>query len=254
MAAKLPDSTCHTFCGITMHTPPAVSRRSTPTIRLDSFPLFESLPPDVLSHIERHATLISGKQTRLLFLRGDPENFIGVVLQGNAYHTLQEPDGHEVIIDSSGPGDIVGESALLHPGRRTCTAQLSRDCRLLLLHRQHFHPLQAEPLLMARVQEQLCKRLQRVSNFVETVCLYRLEARLARHLLMEIDQRGRAGPGGPILPMTVNQTVLAAMLNASRPRLNAQLKQWQRAGLIQLSRHALQVCDPSRLQEIARQN
>ncbi|MBX9297445.1 Crp/Fnr family transcriptional regulator [Chromobacterium piscinae] len=225
--------------------------RQRPSTRLADFPLLDNLSPGLLRHIELHAAPIKGKQRKLLFLRGDPEDFIGLVLQGSVYHTLQEPDGHEVIIDYSCPGELVGESALLHPGLRNCTAQLSRDCHLLALHRQHFRDLQNDPLLMSRIQQQLCRRLQRISSFVETVCLYRLEARLARHLLTEIDQHGHPGPDGPTLPLTINQTILAAMLNASRPRLNAQLKQWQRAGLIQLTRHALKVCDPARLRQIA---
>ncbi|KUM03628.1 hypothetical protein AWB61_19280 [Chromobacterium sp. F49] len=189
----------------------------------------------------------------MLFLRGDPEDFIGLVLQGSVYHTLQEPDGHEVIIDYSRSGDLVGESALLYPGLRNYTAQLSRDCQLLSLHRRHFRELQDDQLLMSRVQQLLCKRLQRISSFVETVCLYRLEARLARHLLAEIERHGQGGPDGPVLPITVNQSILAAMLNASRPRLNTQLKQWQHAGLIQLNRQSLRVCDPVRLRQIASQ-
>lgn len=234
-----------------MHIPKPVSRPAPQPARLDSFPLFENLPQDLMRHIERHATQVNGRQSKLLFLRGDTEEFIALVLQGNVYHTLQEPDGHEVIIDRSGPGEIVGESALLHLSRRNCTAQLSRDCRLLLLDQKHFRALQDAPQLMSRIQQQLCRRLQHISNFVETVCLYRLEARLARHLLMEIDLRGHPGPNGPILPLNMNQAILASMLNASRPRLNAQLKQWQRNGLIQLSRHMLQVCDPVRLRQIA---
>ncbi|WP_434632579.1 Crp/Fnr family transcriptional regulator [Chromobacterium sp. CV08] len=241
-----------------MHSQTYSQTDSTPATRhlnaaLRELPLLQDLPAELLRHIEQHATMVHGRQRQLLFLRDDPETFIGLVLQGHVYHTLQEPDGHEVIIDRSGPGELVGESALLQAEKRSCNAQLSRNCQLLLLHQLHFPALQGNDALMARVQRQLCSRLQRISSFVETVCLYRLEARLARHLLSEMARSGRSGPDGVELPLTANQSILAAMLNASRPRLNAQLKQWQRAGLIQLSRHALRVTDPGRLRQIAQQ-
>ncbi|WP_047238408.1 Crp/Fnr family transcriptional regulator [Chromobacterium subtsugae] len=220
---------------------------------LAALPLLRDAPEALITHLARHTTPVDGKQRKLLFLRGDPENFIGLVLRGGVYHSLQEPDGHEVIMDRTQPGEMVGESALLQSGRRSSNALLGSNSQLLLLHQQHFAPLQDCAQLMNRVQQQLCARLQRISSFVETVCLYRLEARLARHLLAEMEQSGRPGPDGVTLPMPANQGTLAAMLNASRPRLNAQLKQWQRDGLIQLSRQTLRILDPDKLSRIARQ-
>ena len=221
--------------------------------QLSALPLLQGLPQPLLLHLQKHALPLQGRQQKLLFWKGEPASFIALVTQGVVHHTLDEPDGKEVIIDRSQRGELVGESALLQTGSRSSNALLSADARLLLLHQPHFALLQQEPVFMARVQAQLCLRLQRLSNFVETVCLYRLEARLARHLLAEMALKGQAGPDGIWLPMQCNQSTLAAMLNASRPRLNAQLKEWQRSGLIQPSRRALQIKDPERLRRIAQQ-
>lgn len=236
------------------HTPLSASAPPSLPADLVGLPLLQDLPDELIRHLARHGIPADGRQRKLLFLRGDPDSFVGLVLRGGVYHSLQEPDGHEVIMDRTLPGEMVGESALLRPERRSCNALLGRNSLLLLLHQQHFAPLQACAPLISRIQQQLCARLQRISSFVETVCLYRLEARLARHLLAEMALNGRPSSGGTLLPMPANQGTLAAMLNASRPRLNAQLKQWQRDGLIQLTRHALQIRDPARLLRIARQD
>ncbi|OHX14870.1 hypothetical protein BI347_03130 [Chromobacterium sphagni] len=221
--------------------------------QLSSLPLLQGLSQPLLLHLQKHAVPLQGKKRKLLFWKDEPANFIALVMQGTVHHTLDEPDGKEVIIDRSHCGELVGESALLQTGLRNSNALLSADARLLLLHQPHFSLLQQDPAFMSRVQAQLCQRLQRLSNFVETVCLYRLEARLARHLLEEMALKGQAGPDGIWLPMQFNQSILAAMLNASRPRLNAQLKEWQRSGLIQPLRRALQIKDPERLRRIAQQ-
>ncbi|MGQ5522740.1 Crp/Fnr family transcriptional regulator [Chitinimonas sp. PSY-7] len=220
---------------------------------LDSIPLLQGLSPELLAHIKQHAVPWESRNGKLLFFKGEPENFIAFVLHGSVYHSLHEPDGREVIIDHSSHGEVLGEAALIQPHRRSYNATLSQNCRLLLLHRPHFAALQADPAFITRVQQQLCTRLKHISDFVETVCLYPLETRLARHLLVEIEHHGKQEPDGIVLPMPISQSILAAMLNISRPRLNTQLQLWQRAGLIQQQRHALKVNDLQRLRRIALQ-
>ncbi|MFP3561725.1 cyclic nucleotide-binding domain-containing protein, partial [Paraburkholderia sp. SIMBA_049] len=83
------------------------------------------------------------------------------------YHTLHEPGGREIILDYTLAGGLVGESALLHPRRRSFNAQLRPDCEISLLHEAHFAVLQANPLFMLRVQQLLCNRLEQLSDFVE---------------------------------------------------------------------------------------
>ncbi|WP_460901868.1 Crp/Fnr family transcriptional regulator [Paraburkholderia jirisanensis] len=170
------------------------------------------------------------------------------VHRGRVYKALHEPGGREIILGHSLPGELIGESALLRAHRRTFTAQLSPDCRISLLHRQYFAPLLADAEFMLRINEQLCRHLQQLSDFVESACLYRLEARLARHLL----DRMQGGDHEVSLPE--NQSILAAMLNVSRPRLNNTLQKLQREGLIHLHRRGLTVKRPDRLRYIINSN
>ncbi|HVE08654.1 MAG TPA: Crp/Fnr family transcriptional regulator [Paraburkholderia sp.] len=210
-------------------------------------PLLQGLPEKLLLHIEDHLTPWPAHRNRLLFFKGDPENFVAFVHRGHIYHTLHEPGGREIILDYTLADGLVGESALLHQRRRSFNAQLSPDCQVSLLHAQHFAELQAEPLFMLRIQQQLCSRLQQLSDFVESACLYRLEARLARHLLTRME----GAADHPEVRLPANQSIMAAMLNASRPRLNSLLQQWQRDGLIRPQAHVLRIENPERLRHIA---
>jgi CRP/FNR family transcriptional regulator, cyclic AMP receptor protein len=217
-----------------------------PAFALIHQPLFDGLPDSLLQHLEHHLTPWPSDAGRMLFVKGDPENFVAFVQTGHVYHSLVEPGGREVIIDYTSAGGMVGECALLLPRGRDFTAQLSRDCRLFLLHQRHFAPLQQDLLFMSRVHQQISQRLKRLSDFMESSCLYRLEARLARHLL---NHMGSGEEPEVLLPG--NQSILAAMLNASRPRINTLLQQWQRDGLIQPRRNTLRIANSEQLRRIA---
>ncbi|WP_070107083.1 Crp/Fnr family transcriptional regulator [Burkholderia plantarii] len=210
--------------------------------------ILHGLPESLLIHIERHATHWPEHGNRLLFFKGDPGDFIAFVHRGRIYKTLHEPGGREIILGHSIPGELVDESALIHAHRRSFTAQLSPDCRISLLHRQHFAPLRANADLMARIHEQLCRHIQQLSDFVESACLYRLDARVARHLLNRVQE------GDLEVPLPENQSILAAMLNASRPRLNSSLQKMQRDGLIRLHDHGVTIEKPDLLRYIVDAN
>jgi CRP/FNR family transcriptional regulator, cyclic AMP receptor protein len=209
-------------------------------------PLLQGLSNSLLLHIEEHVTPWPDNRNRLLFFKGDPENFVAFVHHGHAYHTLHEPGGREIILDYTLAGGLIGESALLHPDRRSFNAELGPDCQVSLLQYQHFAPLQADPAFMLRIQQQLCCRLQQLSDFVESACLYRLEARLARHLLMHVE-----GSDQREVRLPANQSIMAAMLNVSRPRLSTLLQRWQREGLIRPHAQMLRIENPERLRHIA---
>jgi CRP-like cAMP-binding protein len=211
-----------------------------------SFALLQGLPESLMQHIDEHLTPWPAHRSRLLFFKGNAENFVALVHRGHIYHTLHEPGGRELILDYTLAGGLVGEGALLHPRRRSFNAQLSPDCEISLLHETHFAALQANPLFMLRVQQLLCNRLEQLSDFVESACLYRLEARLARHLLTRMDDGERHE-----VRLPGNQSIMAAMLNVSRPRLNTLLQRWQREGLIRPHARTLCIENPERLRHIA---
>jgi CRP/FNR family transcriptional regulator, cyclic AMP receptor protein len=207
--------------------------------------LLRGLQESLLQHLEEHLTPWPSHASRFLFFKGDPEYFVAFVHRGAVYHALHEPGGRELILGDTPAGGLVGESALLQTERRSFTAQLSPDCEVTLLHRRHFALLQANPDFMVRVQKQVCSNLQQMSDFVESVCLHGLEARLARHLLNRMKSRDE-----PEVTLPANQSIFAAMLNVSRPRLSTLLQRWQREGLIRPHARELRIENPERLRHI----
>ncbi|WP_254616934.1 Crp/Fnr family transcriptional regulator [Burkholderia cepacia] len=215
---------------------------------LCNIPILADLPESLLAHIERHLAPWPEHGNRLLFFKGDPGDFVAFVHCGRVYKTLHEPGGRELILGHSLPGELIGENTLVRAHRRSFTAQLSPDCRVSLLHRQYFAPLLANADFMERIHEQLCRHVHQLSDFVESTCLYRLEARLARHLLNRMQGNDLE------VRLPESQSILAAMLNVSRPRLNSSLRKMQRDGLIRLHAHGVTIEKPEQLRTIVNAN
>ena len=113
----------------------------------------------------------------------------------------------------------------------------------LLIPRRHFQPLLENPLLMQRVHSLLHERFRRAVDSMEILCLHQLESRLARRMLSMM--RGEAGARSGVVEVELppTQSILAAMVNVSRPKLNAQLQEWRRTGMISCHRNIVRIHD-----------
>lgn len=194
--------------------------------------LFRDLPDALIHHVATNATERRLQSGGVLFLKNDPQDFFALVVSGCVYAMVYGPDGRELIVNSFASGDVVGETALIDARQRDTMAFVCAPTHVLILRRHHFATLTAEPLFLNRLLALLCARLRDVAALIESVCLYRLESRLARYFLSAVDECGRIAPDGVVVPMPPSQSLLAAMVNASRPKLNAQLQAWRRSGLV----------------------
>lgn len=217
---------------------------------LERSELLNGMPAALVRHVALHGVERRLADKEVLFLKQDPDDYIGFVLVGRIYTVLYGPDGRELIINGIGPGGAVGETALIEPGVRGTSAYACGATSLLMLGRRHMAPLLEEPAFLGRALRLFSTRLRESSSFVETVCLHRLESRLARYLLAGLSgDASEAGHACAALPG--NQSILAAMLNASRPKLNAQLQSWKRQGLISCQSDRILINDLPRMRRMA---
>ncbi|MDR0672865.1 MAG: Crp/Fnr family transcriptional regulator [Zoogloeaceae bacterium] len=200
--------------------------------------LSRNLPNGLLRFIAAHARERQLRDREFFFLQGDPGDFIGFVMEGMVYHQMFGPDGRELIVSCSAPGEIFGLSALFgQPPRRTA-ARVSGATRALILSRQHFIALSCNRVFLEHLMAWLHKQSEQNLDFIETVCLYPLEARLARHILQNLEKSP-----APHFKLPAHQGLLAAMINASRPKLNVRLRSWVTQGLARVRGGALLIDD-----------
>lgn len=108
-----------------------------------------------------------------------------------------------------------------------------------------------EPGLRIAVAHYLCRMLRDTTEQLEGLALYNLEARVARFLLFTLRQiHGDDLPPNPLLQLEINQSDIAAVLGASRPKVNRALQSLRDAGILQKTGEAME-CDVAALSQIA---
>lgn len=208
---------------------------------LERFALLRGLPRSLLDLVATHGVECRLEEGDVLFFKDDPGDFLALVVDGLVYGMLYGADGQELIIGATPPCGVVDAAVLLDRPRRSFTAVACADAVVLKLGRRHFPELVAVPGVLERVHAALCDELRQAIENLETLCLHRLETRLARCLLLRLPATLRGNTAEVVLPPT--QSLLAAMVNASRSKLNVQLQHWQRSGLVTRHRNLLRIHD-----------
>jgi CRP-like cAMP-binding protein len=140
-----------------------------------------------------------------------------------------------VTLNVIGPGEIVGEIALLDGKPRSASAVAAEDTTMMVIERHVFLPfLLRHEGLVERMLVVLCDRLRRTSNALEEIALFDLQARLARLLVKLAEDYGRAGKLGIRIDLKLSQRDLSNLVASSRESVNKQLKIWRDAGFIDL--------------------
>ncbi|MFC6841697.1 Crp/Fnr family transcriptional regulator [Xanthomonas theicola] len=210
---------------------------------LERSALFHGLPAALLEHLLAHASQCELAPGSVLFFKHDPSSFVGVLVRGRLYKVLYGPDGQELIVGTIEPGGLVDEAALLEPHGRSFTVIAFDASTVLKLSRRHFATLMDSPLLQQRIDALLRMRLRQALDSLESMCLHRLEVRLARYVLRQLELHDWQRGGSCAIALPPTQSILAAMLNVSRSKLNAQLQAWKRSGLVSRRRNLLRIHD-----------
>ena len=75
---------------------------------------------------------------QLVFSYGDPGHALYIVRSGEVEIYVKNDQGEKIVLETSQPGDIFGEVALLDGGTRTAWVAALGDVELLRLDREHF--------------------------------------------------------------------------------------------------------------------
>ena len=114
-------------------------------------------------------TELFGKQTDLvtvpagqpLFRAGDPPGGVMYVLM----HGNVDIMVGDTVVESAGPGTLLGEMGLIDPAKRSATAVVRTECRFVSIDMKRFHQLiQQTPEFATHVMTVIVKRLRSMDS------------------------------------------------------------------------------------------
>lgn len=221
---------------------------------LADFPIFAAMQADSIAALSAAVTRRSWTAGAMIFQRGDAGDHLLAIRRGRVRLSLSSPQGREVVLRAIGPGDILGEMALIDGLPRSADAHALQDTECLVLSRTGFLAVaQRHPDVLLAMAQYLCSLLRSTNYQLESIAIYDLQARLARFFLFLLEQKhGQDIPPAPELRHGLNQSDLSAILGASRPKVNQALQALMTLGTIRREGAAL-VCDTPLLRHFAQE-
>ena len=217
---------------------------------LRTLPLLQGLSDEemaVLRPLLHRRTLTAG--TILMHVE-QPGEVAYVLVRGTAKVFVDQADGTEVILALRGPGDLVGEMSLLESEVRTASVATLEPCLVLWIDRASLlRCLQTMPRLSFNLARLLARRLRLLGAQVQALVALDLAGRVARQLLALADEYGTpADAGSVVIPLRLTQSDLAALVGATRVRVNEVIVTFKQRDYIAVSReHRIIVLDRAAL-------
>lgn len=218
---------------------------------LGNVSIFSSLSPEELDQLLNATTTKRVEPKETLFRKGDPGNQLYGILSGSLKVTTTGVDGKDVLFSLMGPGEVLGEIALLDNERRSATVVAVEATDLLVLDRRELIPfLERHPLATIGLAGVLASRVRRLSERAEDRQSLPLPARIAKKLLALSEQHGkRPIVGGPV-EVRLPQQDLADLVGTTRESVNKQLRSWEEEGILTLGRGRVVLMQPTALEAI----
>ena len=217
-----------------------------------TFGIFATLGDASLAALAEACTSRTWPASVTVFQRGDVEDHLLAITSGRVRLSLARANGQELVLRHLGPGDVLGEMALIDGQPRSADAVTIETTTALQLNRRRFHAIAAErPDVWMAVAKYLCAQLRNTNFQMESIALYDLKLRIIRFILLALQQgHGDVIPASAKLRLGLNQTDLSSVLGASRPKVNQALQALIGEGVLRRDGSTL-VCDVVALRSMA---
>jgi len=183
----------------------------------------------------------------LLFRKGDPGTSIFGVVQGSILAESESPDGQELYHRLVGPGEILGEIAVLDGGLRTSSARVVEPSELVEIDGTVFlEVLERDGRLGRRVATLIATRIRSTSSLLEDTVFLRARDRIAKKLL-ELSEPTR---DGYVLRRIGHETLARMVGLKTRVSVTQQLSLLEQSGLLRRHSDHWVLPDPARLEAL----
>jgi len=198
---------------------------------LQNIPLFSGLTEADVHALLTLATPRQFARHALVIREGTEGESLFLVTEGKVKVYLNDENGKEIILSVLGPGDFIGELALIDDDARSANVMTMEPSEFLVLPKQAFRDhLRKNPDLAMNMLRVLSARLRAADQMIGSLALMDVFGRVARTLT----QLARPAEGRMVVTDRYTQQDIANMVGASREMVSRIFRDLTAAGLIQV--------------------
>ena len=218
--------------------------------QLARIPLFEGLDDQDLERLNQRLLRKSFRPGTFIITVEKSGELVYMLLDGTVKIFVDQIDGSEVILAFLGSGDTFGEMSLLDSAGRSANVLALEQCACLAMNRMAFSEcLRTMPHLSYNLVQLLTRRLRLANEQIKALSTLDVRGRVARQILAFAQQYGRDDlEDGIRIPLRLTQSDVAALVGASRERVNQVIVDFKESGFISVDpRHHITVHDQDAL-------
>jgi CRP/FNR family transcriptional regulator, dissimilatory nitrate respiration regulator len=217
--------------------------------RWEDIPLLKELTAGQKKALRAISQTRRFERGQVLFDEGEQAAGFHIVLLGKVRVYKSSVEGKEQTLHIWGPGEPVGEVAVLRGEAFPARAEALEDCQTLFVPRAGLLDLvREEPEFALRLLSLLALRLKRFAGLVESLTLKEVPARLAGYILGEAEEQGQSGR----LELNLTKAQVANLLGTIPETLSRILARMAREGLIALDgARGIKILDRNGLRDLA---
>jgi CRP/FNR family cyclic AMP-dependent transcriptional regulator len=185
-----------------------------------------------------------------IFHEGEIGDTFHVIDKGRVLIEVSTARGDVAALSVRGPGEVLGELAIVGAGRRTARVTALEPTETLTLTQATLDEMRrADPSVDRRLLEILASKLQETTDQLMEVLFIPVETRVLRVLLRLTDAFDN---GSSPVVVRVRQEDIAAMAGTRRQTANRPLKAAEAEGAILVGRGRIEVLDRALLEDLAK--
>ncbi|HHW66956.1 cyclic nucleotide-binding domain-containing protein [Defluviitalea raffinosedens] len=198
-------------------------------------PIFSSLNPE---EIEKVVSLIVRRKYskgEIIVLEGSSLESLVIINTGKVKAFRHTFEGKEQILYIFSSGDFFGEKNLIINQKVTYSVEALEDTNICMISKGDFKQLLNEyPEISYKIMEELCKRLIRMEDAVESMSIKSVEARISAVLLEFANKYGKPHSNGILVELPLSREGIANYIGLTRETVSRKMSLLQEEGIIKM--------------------
>ncbi|MBI4493171.1 MAG: Crp/Fnr family transcriptional regulator [Chloroflexi bacterium] len=210
--------------------------------------LFARLAVESLEALARHAQERRFAPGDVILRQAEVGSGLFLIASGRVRVFRVSEEGQQASLDILGPGECIGELAVLDSGSGSASAIAMDDVACVYLPgREVVSALEQSPAAMWALVGLLCRRLRRADDRFAAFAFNDVHGRVAARLLELARSQGVVTDSGIEIELNLTQRELASLVGATRESVNKILSFHRQRGHVAMRGQRISILEPEAL-------